>query len=519
MEQKKKKLRAFLLISNIVIALMCVASILGYFIMPLAEVRVTAVIDRDFISSLKETGALIGKNGLLPAEITARNGSGVLLDTQWLSAGPESIRTGTVNPGEIIDQINLSDGVDLELITKALMDGLGDDTVDLSARVRVTAFEMLSSIPISDSQAALQVIDRNVDLMTEDVFRQYESAKPVIMRMTASVLKAISGQAVKNSFSAMQGIVNDKLGSDEAEEFTAFSERIGLSDGEVEEKVSELIDELGEGTNTPEDLAGKAVGIYNEIFERASTDPEYGGDVAEKFEYDPDYFYDGILNWLSEAGITNDEGFVDLESAMDQLMFGDFSKLIPDVARDELDIGEQSVDVPGLADNGETLPYSSAASTSGTGGNAIKKEEAKAKLKDRLMSLLTGEKMGGAYKIMHIAMIMSAVMLLVAVLSWLYLLIKILAKLGKPNPGVTLWVPIVFGWSLISFLTFFPRLRLRLVGSLFKSDAAGEAVRTVANHMFLGYSTGGVIAAVCGLTLFIFAFIYSAKRRELNTML
>ena len=85
MEQKTKKLRTFLLVSNIVIALMCVASMLGYFLMPLAEVKLIAEIDRGFIEALKDSGALSGSGSLLSPQLSVRSGNEVLLDTKLLS--------------------------------------------------------------------------------------------------------------------------------------------------------------------------------------------------------------------------------------------------------------------------------------------------------------------------------------------------------------------------------------------------------------------------------------------------
>lgn len=506
MEQKTKKLRTFLLVSNIVIALMCVASMLGYFLMPLAEVKLIAEIDRGFIEALKDSGALSGSGSLLSPQLSVRSGNEVLLDTKQLSG--ESGGSGSSE-----GQINLGDGVDAEMIARALIDGLGNDSVEIYVRVQVSPVDALSAIPVSDSAAAEMVIRHNVDRMTDELFIQYEGSKPAITRMTASLLKAVSEQAVVNGFKAMENVVSEKLGHEDAEEFAKFSERIGLSDGYVKEEIGELIDDIGEGKLTPEEIARRAVEIYSGVFDIAKDDPDYGYIVTERFDYDPDHFYNGILDWINNAEITNDEGCVTLDAAADQALFGDISKLIPDVDQDELDVQHQSGAVEAQG------PYGWAASTSG-GKKSIelKKEETKAMLKDKLMKELTADNMVKAYKAIHIMLIVSAALLLIAVLSWLYLLLKILFKLGRPNPGVTLWVPIVFGWSIISFFTLIPKLRLRLVGNLVPGGI-DESVRSLADHLFLHIGTGGIIAAICGLALFIFSFVYAHYRRELKAVL
>ncbi|MBO5076049.1 MAG: hypothetical protein J5584_00435 [Clostridia bacterium] len=505
MEQKKKSLRTFLLISNIVIALMCVASILGYLLMPLAAVKLTAEIDRDFITALKDSGALANSGALFSPELTVRGGNEVLPDTRLLSGS-----------GSSGGQINLGDGVDLEMIAAALIEGLGDESIDIYVRFEITPFDALGSIPISDSAAAEMLIRHNVDRMTDELFIQYEGSKPAITRMTACLLKAVSEQAVANGFKAMENIVSEKLGYEDAAEFEKFSERIGLSNGYVKDEIGELVDDIGEGKMTPEDIAARAVAIYTGVFELAKADDDYGATVTERFEYDPDQFYNGILDWINNAEITDDSGHVSLDSAADQALFGDISKLIPDVEEEDLHVQHQS-NAAGTTDASE--PYGWAASTSG-GNKSIEqqKEETKAMVKNKLMETLTADNMTGAYKAIHIMMIVAAALLLVAILSWFYLLIKILLKLGRPNPGVTLWVPIVFGWSLISLVALFPRIPFKILNNLVPGNF-NDTVRQLASHLFLRFATGGLIAAICGIVLFIFSFVYASKRRQLNTMI
>ena len=511
MENKTRRLRTFLLISNVIIALMCVASMLGYFLMPLADVRLTAEIDKNFITALKDSGALTSGGGsLLVPQLSVRSGNTVLLDTQLLASG----EGGSGSSG---GQINLGDGVDAELIANALIEGLGSDSVEIYVRVKVTPVEALSSLPVSDAAAAEILIKHNVDRMTDEIFIQYEGSKPAITRMMSSLMKAVSKQAVVNGFQAMENIINEKLGYEDAEEFRKFSERIGLTeDGIVQKEIGVLVDDIGEGGLTPEEIAARAVGIYNEVFARAAGDEEYGMVMSDKFVYDPDYFYDEILKWINNAEITDENGHVTLDQAADQALFGDLSKLIPDVSQEEIDVSQQRFEGSAAATQS---PYGSAATTSGAKKSIeLQKEETKKMLKNKLMEVMTAENMTAAYKPIHIVMIVLAVLLLVAVASWLYLLIKILFKLGKPNPGVTLWVPIVFGWTLLSFIALIPKLRVKFVGKLFPGSL-NDTVRTLADHLFLHFSTGGLIAAICGLVLFIFSFIYASKRRELNAAL
>ena len=509
------KTKRFLIVSNVVIALMCIASVLGYFLMPVARVGVRLKIDRSFLEYVRSVAEEKENGG---GQLAFRQGAGE--DIALLSAEAVPSEGEAENDG-------LARGIDSGLIIDALIDGLGNDSVAVSAAVRVTPAMLLSSIPLSHDKATSGFLRANVDYAVDSAYDQLEESRPVVVNMVKSVLKAVSGVAIKNGFDEYKDIVSDSTGETDLSKYDDFCQRVGLTEGDIGEDVGEIIEDLSDEGLTPDEIAERARAIYVSIYERSVRDPEYGSDILDKYEYDPDGFFDGIMEFVSQSGMLDAEGKLSIDSVIDALLVGNFLDMIPDAdAAADIIPGDDVVNF-GISKGART---GSAGSTSGApapaaeGGAAADSEAADSvpagNVKDRLKSYLNGlvqkESYGIAGTAIHVVLIVMAVVLLINILSWIYLLIKIAAKASKPNPGVTLWVPIVFGWSLVSFLTFIPYIRLGGLSKLVMRLAGNQAAAAAIPEIGLSYATGGIIAAVCGLALFIFGFIYRRYRIKME---
>jgi hypothetical protein len=487
------KTKRFLIVSNVVIALMCIASVLGYLLIPVARVGVRLKIDRSFL---------------------------------------EYVRSEAVHSEGEAENDGLARGIDSGLIIDALIDGLGNDSVAVFAAVRVTPAMLLSSIPLSHDKATSGFLRANVDYAVDSAYDQLEESRPVVVNMVKSVLKAVSGVAIKNGFDEYKDIVSDSTGETDLSKYDDFCQRVGLTEGDIGEDVGEIIEDLSDEGLTPDEIAERARAIYVSIYERSVRDPEYGSDILDKYEYDPDGFFDGIMEFVSQSGMLDAGGKLSIDSVIDALLVGNFLDMIPDAdAAADIVPGDDVVNF-GISKGARTGSAGSTSGTPASDGSAPAADSASAtdneaaasipagNVKDRLKSYLNGlvqkESYGVAGVAVHVVLIVMAAVLLINILSWIYLLIKIAAKASKPNPGVTLWVPIVFGWSLVSFLTFIPYIRLGGLSKLVMRLAGDQAAAAAIPEIGLSYATGGIIAAVCGLALFIFGFIYRRYRIKME---
>ena len=503
MSDKIKKTKTFLIVSNIVIILMCVASVLGYFLMPVAKVGLHVKVDKPFLEFVKETFSEKEKKN--EKEVTKESGG---------------------------DGSMLAEGIDAELIINALIEGMGNDSFTLSAGVKLTPARLLGSIPVSHDKATSDLIRDNIDFMVDKLCSQFREAKPLVTKMVKNVVQAASGKAVQNSFNEFEKIIAESGGTSDQNGYKEFCERVGLTEDNVNERVSEIIDKLsGDGLTAPE-IARDAEQIYRDIYDSSIMDSEFGQDVLDRFEYDPDGFYNGIVNFLTESGALDENGRLNFDSVIDSLLVGNFLDLLPgdDKAKDIIP-GNEKIDFSDQ-DNGE---ISSASSTSAATSSAVPAPAApgsaasvqkdsletfRETVSSYLYKLADRDTYGSAGKAVHIVLIVFAVLLLIHIISWIYLMIKIIAKFSKPNPGVTLWVPMVFGWSLISLLALFPYIRVRFSGvsRLFSMFGAKELLPGNLPELGFSYATGGIIAAICAIALFIFGFVYRHFRKKLDRL-
>ncbi|MBO4327707.1 MAG: hypothetical protein J5950_10585 [Clostridia bacterium] len=188
-----KKTRTFLYISNAIIAVMCVISIAGFFIMPAGQMKLSFKIDRDLLTSLRDS-AVIDNGGssavysASPANITLSGGD--------ISSEIESTLKSTIE--------ELGDKIGPGLLLDALIEELGDNAITLSAGAEVTTPRLLSSIGNSDEKAASGFIRDNFAIMAEETARQIDVLKPLLINTAERLLKTVSTIAIQSSFDTVK---------------------------------------------------------------------------------------------------------------------------------------------------------------------------------------------------------------------------------------------------------------------------------------------------------------------------
>lgn len=512
MPENAKKMRTFLLISNIVIAVLCVVAMAGYFIIPAGQVRLSVKIDKNYLTALKND---------IPGSGSSSAGSS--------SGGSSSAgKDGSVYQEELDamfgDALN---GIDrnaiVEFVLDTLIEKLGNKSLTLSVSAAVSTPDLISTIGVPDREAARILIMNNIDGLTDELIAQLDNTAQLLTETADAVIRKFLSETIRSSFVEIEKIVAEISGNGSTIEFDDFLERTGLDEEYVETEFSSIIDALsGEGM-TADEIADRAADIYEEMYEKAGSDPRYGADILDKYEYDKEEFRSGIKDLLSEAGLQDENGKINLEQLIDQALINGLSQLLStDAGSEEIPedfSGMFTFDMPARASIFNT-EISSAATTSAAPGRIANNQEVRENLRKGLVELaekvVEDPSAADAFKAMHIALIILAAIVIIHILAWLYLFIKILAKLGRPNPGVTLWVPIVFGWSIFSLITLIPYIRLNF-GKLSRLFGAGADQASAAiPDMLLRIATSGVLAALCGISLFIFAFFYSHYRRKLK---
>lgn len=516
-----KKTRTFLYISNAIIAVMCVISIAGFFIMPAGQMKLSFKIDRDLLTSLRDS-AVIDNGGssavysASPANITLSGGD--------ISSEIESTLKSTIE--------ELGDKIGPGLLLDALIEELGDNAITLSAGAEVTTPRLLSSIGNSDEKAASGFIRDNFAIMAEETARQIDVLKPLLINTAERLLKTVSTIAIQSSFDTVKKIIVERSGSNGEKEFDEFVERVGLDEGAVGEQLTTILDTISDEGMTAEQIAAEAENVYRNIYEMAKSDPKYGADVLDKYEYDPEGFRDGVKELVESSGLQDEEGTVNLNMIIDRLIEGGLMGIYSEELMNEaggITFGPVIAPKRGAfaeirvtAPDGTDAVISSASSTSSA--SKVSDSDLRKTIKDSFSSyadkLLETGAVRRAFRPIHIVLILMGAIVLIHMAAWLYLLIKILVKLFKPNPGVTLWVPVVFGWSLISLLTLIPYISIRIgkPGSLLSKLIPGLASGPQLN-LALRIASGGVIAAICGILLFIFGFVYRHFRHKLRDLL
>jgi hypothetical protein len=486
MSDQKKKTKLFLLISNAVVALVCIVAMTGFFVMPAAKMRVSVKIDRPLLESLRE-------------DVKKRGGS----------------------EGE-------DNGIGPDVIIDSLIEEIGEGSVVLYGGISVTTPGLLRSIGASHKQAFVNLLEENSDSIVNDVVTQLENSRQLLINTMTRFIKKASSAAIQNNFEDIKNTIKERAGSAWPQEFDDFCERSGMDDETMQELSSGIIEGLSTDGMTSDEIADEAKGIYVTVYDRAKTDPKYGGDFLDKYEYDPDGFRNSVKEMLDESGLQDENGLFSMDFLADQIIMSGILDMLPGTEivegaiQDELSamsvLPQPSVSLDVF---GHLTGISSASSTSVAPAkdNSEIINRLKEKLSGYIRGLADNKDMNDVFFSVHIIMISLALTILIHMIAWLYLLIKLFVKSFRPNPGATLWVPVAFGWSFISFITLIPRIRMNY-GLLKLIPGVGEELsKGTYPELTFRFATSGIIAAICGVALFIFGFVYAHQRRKYKAML
>ncbi len=329
------------------------------------------------------------------------------------------------------EQLNEMLGDDIDFTTPS------GEGVDVKVDLRFDSIHMLSSVADGDAQkTAERIVDDNLDSIVNQI-----SAS--ISEVTKQVVQTVATQTVTEEIKTqIKDFLTSGSSSEEDEEQpTVTDERVqelldnaGVNDDYIAEKVEDVIEEIYQPDATVDKICDKAVDIAKEAYDKLQkSEQEEFIDLeftAENEQSVRDIIADILKDVADEDGNVNAEEFV--------------NALILEVMK---------------ALNGSDAETSSAAiaplsavslASNDTTSSENSKDEIKAEIRQYILGIISLEELNTVFLIAFIAI---AAILCISLLSWLYLLIKLIVKFFTKNHSVKLKCPIILGW--LPFLIFY----------------------------------------------------------------
>lgn len=377
-------------------------------------------------------------------------------------------KTAYVTTGDETDVTSLGD-MDLD----DLLDYIDDDW-KLTPAVSLNSFDLTKAVVTNSageyiSQIIAETIEPFVDELLEAVVNV--------------ALDIVSDQVTETLNDQLVDYLKDSGYTEE--EAKAKLEEVGLTEDYMDEKVDSLVEAIQAPGATVESIANTAVDIARETYAMLQ---ENGGEDFEDLEFTEDDEQE-IRDMVSELleDMADDEGNFDANEVIAAILLEFMSE-----------------------DEGSAAPAATLSAQLMSDSSSSETKSSSEELKETLTEMVEGYIPGEIVEYANYAFIAILALLAISLLSWLYIIIKILCKIPRRNPGVKLKCPIFLGWLPFLILSAIPSIALLIVPMVLPEIAEILGLITIS------FWSSGVFAAIAALVLIILWIPYGGIRKRLS---
>ena len=366
-----------------------------------------------------------------------------------------------------------------------LNEALGEDGTDVSLSIALDSMAVAQCLMQWDAAAMVSdILDRNLDSLATQLVAVIEPiAKNTIKTQASSAVKTEIKNAVKDYLSSPE---NEKT----EEEVNALLTEAGVTDTYIEEKTDAIIDRLYESASTVDGVVDEVMRTVDEVYaDLTASDVEEFQDIAlteESRESIRNAVADIVTDYADENGYINPEEIVNrLVIEALQSMSGESSE-------------EEGAGTASLT----AASYAAASEAQQPAGSSGSNEQLKTELKNYLSEqLLEGPAAPAVF--LPFVMLGLGILLAISLLSWVYLLVKILFKTFMKNKYVKVKMPIILGWFLFLFLMLLPNLALTYIPTMLAGVLPAEILSVFTMLTGTTFFSSAMYAAIAAAVLVV----------------
>ncbi len=374
-----------------------------------------------------------------------------------------------------------------------LNEALGEDGTDVSLSIALDSMAVAQCLVQWDAAAMVDdILDRNLDSLATQLVAVIEPiAKNTIKTQASSAVKTEIKNAVKDYLSSPENEVTE-------ERVNELLTEAGVTDTYIEEKTDAIIDRLYTNGSTVDGVVDEVMTTVDEVYaDLTASNVEEFQDIAlteESRESIRSAVTDIVTDYADENGYINPEEIVNrLVIEALQSMSGESSE--------EEGAGTAALTAASYAAASEAQQSSdpSAQQSSGSSGS---NEQLKTELKNYLSEqLLEGPAAPAVF--LPFVMLGLGILLAISLLSWVYLLLKILFKTFMKNKYVKVKMPIILGWFLFLFLMLLPNLALTYIPTMLAGVLPAEVLSVFTMLTGTAFFSSAVYAAIAAAALIV----------------
>lgn len=400
--------------------------------------------------------------------------------------------------------------------TETLQKALGDSAEDLNIRETLGKEEVEVTLELSINSADLaaaviqwdtypmveKIADKNVDSVLEQLSGDINAiAKAMTRNNTKETVKSQVNNQLREFFASSGEDKTD-------EEINSILSNAGITDEYIDQQASRLVDSVFENGSTIDAVCDESVAIAEDV-------------IAQLKENDPEQFSDLELTEEIETAIresvssaisdyADENGNIDPNDAINAFLLNSLNSL-----RENADSQGSPGDTP--SDSEQTAPseeptvipdvaaaknYVCAAADSNS-TDSVSDEELRAETKQFLMDMVYGEDSAMTETILTFSFLGIGILLAISLLSWVYLLLKIICKTFMKNCYVKIKAPVIFGWFLFLFLMLLPNLALNVLPGMLTNTLPADILNIFAMIAGTTFFSSAMYAAIAAAALIV----------------
>lgn len=379
-----------------------------------------------------------------------------------------------------------------------LNEALGEDGTDVSLSIALDSMAVAQCLMQWDAAAMVDdILDRNLDSLATQLVAVIEPiAKNTIKTQASSAVKTEIKNAVKDYLSSPENEVTE-------ERVNELLTEAGVTDTYIEEKTDAIIDRLYTNGSSVDGVVDEVMTTVDEVYtDLTASNVEEFQDIAlteESRESIRNAVADIVTDYADENGYINPEEIVNrLVIEALQSMSGESSE--------EEGAGTAALTAASYAAASEAQQPSdpSAQQPAGSSGS---NEQLKTELKNYLSEqLLEGPAAPAVF--LPFVMLGLGILLAISLLSWVYLLLKILCKTFMKNKYVKVKMPIILGWFLFLFLMLLPNLALTYIPTMLAGVLPAEILSVFTMLTGTTFFSSAMYAAIAAAVLVVLCIPY-----------
>ena len=374
-----------------------------------------------------------------------------------------------------------------------LNEALGEDGTDVSLSIALDSMAVAQCLMQWDAAAMVDdILDRNLDSLATQLVAVIEPiAKNTIKTQASSAVKTEIKNAVKDYLSSPE---NEKT----EEEVNALLTEAGVTDTYIEEKTDAIIDRLYESASTVDGVVDEVMRTVDEVYaDLTASDVEEFQDIALTEES-----RESIRNAVADivTDYADENGYINPEEIVNQLVIEALQSMSGESSEEE-GAGTAALTAASYAAASEAQQPAdpSAQQPAGSSGS---NEQLKTELKNYLSEqLLEGPAAPAVF--LPFVMLGLGILLAISLLSWVYLLVKILFKTFMKNKYVKVKMPIILGWFLFLFLMLLPNLALTYIPTMLAGVLPAEVLSVFTMLTGTAFFSSAMYAAIAAAVLVV----------------